>query len=141
VDTTTRKLKLEGENGAVATFTAPREMRNLDQVRVGDKVTATVVSRLIVFVDDKGEPGTTHAGGLVRAPEGAKPGGIVAESYEMVGTIKSIDTVNRRAVIEFSGGETKRVPVRPDIDLGRYKAGDNLVIRATQALSVVVKTP
>jgi hypothetical protein len=141
VDTAARKLTLEGQNGATGTFAAPKEMRNLDQVRVGDKVTATVVSRLTVFVDKEGDPGSTHAAALVRAPEGSKPGGIIAESYEIVGTIKSIDTVNRRATIEFSGGETKTVPVRADVDLGRYKAGDNLVIRATQALSVVVKAP
>jgi Cu/Ag efflux protein CusF len=140
VDTATRKVTLETKDSET-TFTAPPEMRNLDQLKVGDRVTATVISRLIVFVDQEGAAEPAHAAAIARAPKGAKPGAVVAEAFEIVGTVKSIDATTRKAVLEFSDGQTKSLTVRPDVDLNRYKAGDNVVIRVSQTLMVLTETP
>jgi hypothetical protein len=94
-----------------------------------------------VFVDNKGPASAARASMIKRAPKGAKPGALATETYEMVGTIKSIDTANRQAAIEFPNGQTKFVNVRPDVDLKRYKPGDNLVIQATQQVTVVAEAP
>ena len=99
------------------------------------------MSRLNVFVDREGPAGPASAGTFARSPKGAKPGGLVAQTYEVVGTVKSIDTGTRRAVLEFSDGTTKTVPVRKDVDLSRYKPGDNVVIQVTQQLTVVTESP
>ena len=142
VDAATRQVTVESEDGTIETFTAPPEMHNFDQLQVGDRVSATVVSRIIVYVDEKGPmAGASYDALVARAPKGAKPGALIAESFEMVGTVRSIDPATRRATIEFAEGETRTVSIRDDVDLTRYKAGDKVVIRITQQVTLLAEAP
>src|SRR4051812_26659338 len=50
LDASSRKITLTAEDNSKASFTAGPEIRNFDQLRVGDKVSATVTERLRVFV-------------------------------------------------------------------------------------------
>ena len=141
IDRAKRKVTLETSDGTRSTFTAPPEVRNLDQVREGDRVKATFTERLTVLVNQDATPGADYAAASARAPKGAKPGAIVAESYEAVASVKSIDTAKRTATLEFADGKTIPVPVREDVDLTRYKAGDHVLIRVTDVLSVLTSSP
>jgi hypothetical protein len=142
VDKNTRKLTLTGPEGNKVTFTAGPEIRNFDQLQVGDKVEATLVERLKVFVRSGGEdPSISHSAALARAPQGARPGVMAGEVYEIVASVKSIDTQNRTATLLFADGQTRTVPVRRDVDLSRYRVGDNVVIRVSLALSVLAEKP
>jgi translation elongation factor P/translation initiation factor 5A len=142
VDPATRKITLTSEDGNKATFTVPAEAHNFDQIHVGDKVNATIVERMVVFVRSATtEPTVTHAAAVARAPKGAKPGALIAESFEIVAAVKAIDADKRTATLQFSDGQTKVVPVRKDVDLSRYKVGDSVVIRVTEALALLVQKP
>jgi ribosomal protein S1 len=137
----TREITLGTDDGSRTTFTAGPEIRNFDQIRVGDIVSATVTERLVVFVRSDGEePSVTHAAALATAPKGAKPGATLAQSYEVTAKVTAIDSANRRAELTFSNGQTRTVPVRKDVELSRYKVGDTVVIRITEALTVLVKS-
>jgi hypothetical protein len=139
IDAATRKVTLSTEAGTQAPFTVPPEVRNFDQLRVGDRVNATVHERLVIFVDRaEREPSVAHAAGLARAPEGAKPGAIVAEAFEVVAKVTSIDTANRRATLRFADGQSKTIPVREDVDLSRYKVGNSVVIQISQHIALLV---
>lgn len=140
IDPASRTITLKGSDGE-GKFTAPPEVRNFDQIRTGDHVKATVLSRLVIFVSPNAASSSTSAEITARAPKGAKPWGLVAESFEVVGTIKSIDTNTRAVEIEFPGADTRTVKARPDVELSRYKVGDKLVIRVSQHLMVLVETP
>ena len=142
LDRPSRHITLTASDGAKSTFTAGPEIRNFDQLVVGDKVNATLTERLVIFVRSSSEdPSVSHAAALATAPKGAKPGAMVAEMYEIVASVKSIDSTNRNAMLQFSDGQTRTVHVRPDVDLARYKVGDSVVIRVTSALSVLVENP
>lgn len=144
IDPATRKITLSGADGTQATFTAGPQVRNFDQIKVGDEVTATVTERLDIFVrpgDGTQPPSASHDAAIARAPKGAKPGALVGEVYEVTATVQSIDTVNRTATLTFVGGQMRTIQVRDDVDLSRYKAGDSVVIRVSAALGIVVETP
>jgi len=66
---------------------------------------------------------------------------MVADMYEIVASVKSIDSANRTAILQFSDGQTRTVHVRPDVDLSRYKVGDSVVIRVTQRCRCLSKIP
>lgn len=141
VEKKTREIELTSEDGSKATFVAGPEIRNFDQIREGDTVTATVTERLVVFVRSDGEdPSVTHASALATAPKGAKPGATLAQSYEVTAKVTAIDSAKRTAELTFSNGQTRTIPVRKDVELSRYKVGDTVVIRVTEALTVVVKS-
>lgn len=141
IDAKTRKITLTSEDGTDASFTAPAAMKNFDQLHVGDKVTATVNSRLVIYVRPGTAPDIAAASAVVTAPKGAKPGAIIAEGAELIATVRSIDTQNRNATIEFADGSFRTVPIRKDVDLSKYKAGDSVVIRVSQQLMVVAEKP
>jgi hypothetical protein len=142
IDQPSRRVTLKNSAGDQFTFTAPPEVKNLPQVQMGDKVTATFARRLAIIVRaDDAAPGASGGSTRATALPGSKPGMLAAEESEVVATVKSIDPVARTAVLEFADGETRSVPVRSDVDLSRYKAGDKVIIRVTVALTVLVETP
>jgi hypothetical protein len=140
VEAATRSITLKGEAGNEATFVCGPEVKNFDQLKVGDKVTAEVTERLTVFVrHDDVDPTVTHSAALATAPKGAKPGMMVGQTTEITAKVKSIDTDARKATLEFSGGETRTVNVRADVDMSKYHVGDTVVIRLTEAISILTK--
>jgi len=139
IDSKTRQVTLENGQGTKAVFTAPAEVRNFDQLKVGDRVKATLIQRLVVFVDKDAPNGAAHATMIASAPKGAKPGAMVAEAYEIVATVDSIDTANRNATLRFSDGQQVKVLIRPGVDLTQYSAGDKVVIRVTAQLSLIAQ--
>jgi len=141
IEPATRKITLTTEDGSRATFSAPPEMHNFDQLHVGDKVNATLNEQLVVLVGSGATPGATHAAVVARAPKGARPGAMAAETFEVVGTVKAIDTAKRQATLQFVDGDTATVPVREDVDLTKYKVGDSVLIRVTQQLTLLVEKP
>jgi hypothetical protein len=142
IDPSTRVINLTASDGSKASFKAPPEVRNFDQIRVGDKVNATIAERLVIFVRSSGEdPSIVHAAALAAAPKGAKPGVMVGEAYEITANVTSIDMINRKATLKFVDGQTMTVTARPDVDLTKYKVGDTVVIRVTATLTVLVEKP
>jgi Cu/Ag efflux protein CusF len=143
IDAASRNVTLSTDDGKQTSFTAGPEIRNFDQLHVGDKVNVTINEKLVVFVrgGDEADPTVTHASALATAPKGAKPGAIVAQEYEIVADVKAIDPETRNATLEFADGQTRVVKVRPDVDLSKYKAGDNVVIRITETIAVLAEKP
>jgi hypothetical protein len=140
IDKSSRKITVTGTDGTKATFKAGPDVRNFDQLHVGDKVNATVAERVVVFVRSGNTvPSSEQTTAVAVAPKGAKPGVVAVDAQEVVATVKSIDTAARKATLQFSDGETRTVAVRPDVDLQKYKVGDSVVIRITTALAVTVE--
>ena len=138
VDLTSRRVTLTGPQGKQHTFTAGPEIKNLGQLKVGDKVSATFARRFVVMVRrDDAPPSESYDTVSATARMGERPGMLVAEETKIVARVNSIDTANRKAVLEFPDHTLRTVPVRPDVDLSKYRVGDNVVIRTTTALTVL----
>ena len=141
IDPKTRQITLSTDDGSRATFAAPPEMHNFDQLRVGDKVNATLKEQLLVAVGPGTQPSGTYGAAVARAPKGARPGAMAAETFQAIATVKAIDSVKRTATLQFADGDTATVPVRKDVDLTKYKVGDSVLIRITQQLTVLTERP
>jgi hypothetical protein len=142
VDLGTRRVTLTGSNGEESSFTASPEIKNLSQLHVNDKVTATFARRMVVTVgSDAASPSNTQTRASSTAPLGEKPGMMVAEQTERVGRVAAIDSTKRTADLAFVDGIARGVPVRADVDLTRYKVGDTITIQVTNALLVIAESP
>lgn len=141
VDTVTRTVTLADADGRRATFAVGPEIHNLEQLHVGDKLTATLHESLLVYVrSDRGsggEGGDTYGKALESAPAGAKPGALISENYQIVATVAAIDPAWNTATLRFADGSTRTVRVRSGVDLSRYTVGDRVIIRVTTSLSVL----
>jgi hypothetical protein len=142
IDTANRKVTLKGPDGDEFVVKVGPEAVNFDQVRVGDRVNATLTEELVVFLDEAGAAGPDGSAVIVAlAPKCAQPGGVVAETAQITATVKAIDTTNRTATLQFDDGSTQTFPVRDDIDLSQRKVGEKVVFQITEMIAISVEKP
>jgi translation elongation factor P/translation initiation factor 5A len=142
IDNVTRKVTLVTKDGTKSTVKCGPDVANFAQIEVGDQVKAVVTEQLVVFVRRPGEPSGDGAAGVVAlAPIGAKPGGVTANTEEITAKVKAIDLKHRRATLLFPDGTNHTFKVRPDVDMTKHSVGDEVVIRATEAVAISVEKP
>lgn len=143
VNHTARSVTLEMPSGKTITHRVGKEVRNFAQVKKGDVIKATLVESLAVFIEKKGgRPAATETQTVILAPRTAKPGVIVANTYRITGKIQMVDLRNRMVTITGPNYMSKTVKVGPNVkNLKNLKAGDDVVVRYTEALAIdVVKS-
>ena len=142
IDADKRAVTLVRPDGTQATFKAGPEVRNFAQIRVGDKVKAVLTDQLVVFLRKKGAPAADGEAAMVAlAPIGAKPGVITAETVEVTARVEAINLEHHQATLRFPDGHTQVVKVRADVDLTQAAVGEEVVIRTTEALALMVEKP
>jgi len=140
VDPATRKIKLLSPDGSKSTVTAGPEVRNFDQIRVGDQVKATLTRETAVRLLPPGETrGTSETGSVALAPKGAKPGAIMANTIESTARIEALDMKHRKVTLRFQDGETKTFNVRKDVDMTKAQLGQEVLIQYTESVAIKVE--
>lgn len=143
MDAANRRLTLISPEGFRQTVKVGPEAINFDQIRVGDRVRLEATEQLVVKMAPPGAATAADgaAGVVALAPKGARPGGVVAGVTQVTGTVAALDAARRTATLRFEDGATRTFPVRPDLDLGRYKAGERVVFQVTEMVAVSVEKP
>jgi hypothetical protein len=142
IDAANRKVTLVTPEGRKETFKAGPEVVNFDQIRVGDQVKATVAQQLVVYMAKDNPPaGEGEAALVALAPKGAKPGGLMANTVQVIAKVKAINLKDHKATLQFPDGSTKTVEVRKDVDLSQRQVGEEVVIRCTEAVALTVEKP
>ena len=142
IDKEKRKVTLVDAAGIKTTVKAGPEVVNFDQIRVGDELRVTAAQELVVSVAGEGEtPSDGGAQVVALAPQGAKPGAIMAETMQVTAKVTALDAEHHEATLQFEDGTTHTVAVRPDVDLSKRKVGEKVVIRTTESLAIRVVKP
>ena len=142
IDHAKRTFTLQDAQGHRRTLQAVPEMINFPQLKVGDKVKATVTVERVVYLQEP-QAMTSPDGGaalLATAPAGSKPGMLMADTVEVTARVVAIDTTQHTATLVFADGSRKLVKVRPDVVLKTEYLNRQLVIRLTSAFAVGVET-
>ena len=66
---------------------------------------------------------------------------VIASTVEVTAKVKSIDLKRHKATLQFPDGKSKTFAVRPDVDLTKVKLGEEVVMRTTEAMAIVVEKP
>jgi hypothetical protein len=142
VDQTTRQVVLKTESGETVEVVAGPEVRNLPQLEVGDRVRFDYYESVAVEMAEPTDPGTP-LGAIVtdRAPEGAKPGGVVAVVNSIVVEAVSYDPATAVAVVRLADGTTRSIDVHPDMQAfaASRKPGDRVVVTITEAIAISIE--
>jgi hypothetical protein len=146
IDAINRRVTLETMDGNTRVIKAGPEVRNFNQIQVGDKVRATLVEQLVVFMRRPGEESTAQAPTsrqttVTVAPAGEKPAVMAADTIEVTAKVVGINQKNREASLQFPDGTVRIVKVRPDVDMTKAKLGDEVVIRSTEDMAIKVERP
>jgi translation elongation factor P/translation initiation factor 5A len=142
IDAASRTVTLLTSDGAKTTVKCGPEIINFDQIHVGDQLKVTITEELAVAMNtDVAPSGASGAAVVALAPKGAKPGGIVAGTVQVTATVVAIDLKAHKATLQFPDGQTHTVAVRQDVDLTQRKVGENVTIRCTQSMAILVEKP
>ena len=143
VDAAKRTVTLKGQAGETRTLKCGPEVRNFDQIKVGDSVNLTFVDEVAAYVRKADAPPMAEEGAMVAlAPKGAKPGVMMAETVEVKAKIESVNTKKHTITFLNPDGSKKTVKVgKKAKELKELQKGDDVVLRITQAMLIDVKAP
>jgi hypothetical protein len=142
IDATNRTVRLRPRRGDVRTIKVAESARNFQNVRVGDEVHATYVEETAISLVRGGAPQSVGAGAAVKlAPEGGRPGIIVADSVQATATVVGIDAHEHSVTLEFMDGSVREINVSKKRDLSNVGLGDSVRVQMTDAVAIEVVKP
>ena len=143
IDKADRIVTLIGPRGNVVDIEAGDEVRNFDQIEVGDNVKVTYYESVAVYLGIPGsQPETDAAEVAVRAAKGDKPGAFVADVVDVIAIVKGIDKKKRELKLELPDGNIVTSKVHASVKaVDTLKVGDAIHARLTRALAVAVESP
>ena len=142
IDASNRKVTLVSPDGKKTTVQCGPEVINFDQIRIGDQLKVTVAEQLVIYMAKDRPPASDGEAALVALePKGAKAGGFMANTVQVVAKVTAIDLKHQKATLQFPDGTKKTVAVRKDVDLTQRQVGEEVVIRCTEALAISVEKP
>jgi hypothetical protein len=144
IDQASRLVTLRGEEGNAFTVQVGEEVKNLPQVRTGDKVTVSYYEALAAEVKKPGEgvQGVQTDAAAVTAPPGSMPAGGAGVLMRTTVEIVSVDTKSDTVTFKRSDGQTRAVVVQtPEGQkfIKGLKKGDQVEVAYTEAVAIEVK--
>ena len=135
-------MTLQPRRGDPMTVKVGEGAVNFDQIRVGDTVHATLIEETAVSLVSGGAPASVGAAKAVAlAPEGARPGVVMANTVESTGTVVAIDGHAHTVTLQFLDGRIKELNVGRKRDLSQVGLGDSVRIQLTEAIAIAITKP
>src|SRR4051812_5236828 len=128
VDPATRMITLRGQDGDSATFKVGDHVRNLDQVKVGDRVAVDYYESVSIKVLPPGEAVNDVRAAVDRAQPGEKPGGMVAQHTTLTATVEMLDKKKSMVTLRGPNGNLHTITARDPKNLANVNVGDRVVI-------------
>lgn len=142
IDHANRVLTLkDDEDGELVTVDVPAGAKRFDEIKVGDKITATYYDNVTVRLKKPGEAPVDTDEAAVTPGTGARPGGTVAAQRTMTAVVEAIDP--KVPSITFKGPRgwkySRRVKDKKVLEL--VKVGDQVDFTWTEAVMISVTEP
>jgi hypothetical protein len=142
IDLATRAVTLKGPDGKVMGLKVSEEVKNLPQVRVGDKVTVTYYESIAAQIIKPGTgPASAAQQAVATAKPGEKPAGAMVQQVTVVATVEAIDKTTQHVTLKGPEGNTVEVKVKNPKNLEGVKVGDEVAITYTEAMAISVEKP
>src|SRR6266404_2463761 len=140
IDHTKREATLKGPLGNVVTFVVDKRVKRLNEVNVGDEVTADYYVSLAGELreptkEEKNLPLTILEAG-VRAPKDTAPAGGVLRGFKVVATVVGLDLPTQSLTLKGPQGNTATIRAEHVEKLKHLRLGDTVVVTYTEALAV-----
>ncbi len=141
IDHETRVVTVTKDDGESLTFTATKEVRNLDQVAVGDVLVAEYMEQVSIEVmaNDGMEPEQIQAEALARAKEGEMPAAAAMETTIITATVEEINLEANTFKLKGPDGTVEEYVARNPENLKLAEVGDLVVITLTAAMAIAVQ--
>jgi len=141
LDKATRTVTLKGPKGNVVDVVAGDEVKNFDQIKLGDFVVARYAQALTLELRKTkvkaGEPTLTE--GAVRAKPGERPAGAVGREVTAIADVIGVDPKKSTITLKGPRGNVVTLNVQNPDQFKVVKKGDQVEVTYTEALALSVE--
>ncbi|HUO51986.1 MAG TPA: hypothetical protein VMT93_05680 [Gemmatimonadaceae bacterium] len=139
LDVAKRKVTLKGTQGDVHRFTVSKDVKNLDQVKVGDTVTVDYAESVAIELLTPGAQASTGNTSTVTVAPTGRPAMSDVEVQQVQVTVTAVNQAKRTLTVKAPDGSTSSYKVDPSVqNFSQVKVGDKIVVRVTDAMAVTV---
>ena len=143
VDVEKRELTLKGPLGDVVTLTVDPAVKRLNEIKVGDEVTAKYYISVAAELreptaEEKAKP-LMISEGVAKAPKDASPAAGGLRMIRVVATVEGLERPTRMVTLKGPRGNYLSVRARDPKRLEKLHLGDTIVVTFTEALAVSVE--
>lgn len=138
-----RIIILADGEGNVQTIEVDPEVKNFDQIALGDIVTVEYFESVALFLGSPGDkPGKSENQIIQTAEKGDRPAMVAIDVVEIIATVESIDKENSKVKLKGADGNVITLKVDPSMaDMEKIKVGNTIHARYTEAVAVSVTEP
>ena len=138
IDKAARMVTLKGPKRTVEII-AGDDVKNFDQLKVGDNVTVKFVEALTLELKKTTvKPDIKADVAAVRATPGAKPGGAVGRQITIIAEVVMVDPENSIIALKGPQGRVVELPVQNKDQFKVVKKGDQVEVVYTEAVALAV---
>ena len=140
IDKPDRIVTLKGSKGNTVDIVCGDEVRNFDQIKLGDVVTAKYVESLYLELQ-KTKAGVrtgVESGAVERAQVGQKPHGAMVKEVVILADVVGVDPVKSTITLKGPKGNVVTLPVHNPDQFKVVKVGDQVEATYTQAFAISV---
>ncbi|WP_222183793.1 hypothetical protein [Geminicoccus harenae] len=149
IDMTSRLVTLRRPDGSRAQVYAPPDVRNLQQVRIGDEIVVTYVAELAALKvgsadSATGAPTEILDQGVMRTREGTMPGMAVGSSLTTTVTIDSYDPATHIVTFTNAHGVQEMAELQDpamQARAARLQPGDRVQVTLSEVSALTVRHP
>jgi hypothetical protein len=144
-DLATRRLVVRKASGETSTLKVPAEVRNLDQLKAGDTISATYTleAEFALSPPNKPLPEDTQTVITARASRGELPAAVVANHIVVTGAVLGVDLQDHTVrVVSPQGGEVHTFAVTSPEGrklISQLKPGDKVTAYVTESMLIAAE--
>jgi len=145
IDPASRTVTLKRANGEVSEIAVGDQVRNFNQIKLGDIVRAHYTQALALELKEgaPADAGPPKVENIVSppAPAGAKPGGAVARKITATADVIAVDAAKGAVTLRGPEGKEVDLNVQDPAQLKNIKTGDHVKVTYVEALAISVEEP
>jgi len=140
IDKGSRSVTLKTASGESVDVIAGDDVRNFDQIKVGDQVVVRYARALTLELKKSGAPlERKDSAGEVRSKPGEKPGGAVARQVTVMTKVVDVNPKAKTISLQGPKGNVMVLDVKNPEHFKVVKKGDNVEAVYTEALAISVE--
>jgi hypothetical protein len=140
IDYTTRRITLRDTSGHSATYLVGSQVQRLNEVKVGDYVTAnysvSLQAELRPPTSEEAANPIMITEGLNRSPQGTDPAASAGRRVRVVTTVQAVDLGKMLVTLRGPMGDTTSVRARKAENIQKLHVGDTIVISYVESATI-----
>jgi ribosomal protein S17 len=139
IDKTSRLVKMRTDAGDTLAAVVQAEVKNFDQIRVGDLVKASITKQLSIEVASSSEMKDSYEVSGTSGKPGEKPHGTMTEKTRSTATITAINKTTGVVTLKGQDGNAYTVTAQNKENLNKVKIGDVVIFTVTRSVAASVE--